>query len=141
MESKRQRQVAEMVKRHFSIILQQEGSYIYGPEALVTVTNVKMSPDMGLANIYLSVYNMENKQNVLLLMEEQYYRVKQLFHARMKKHVRRMPNFRLYLDDTLDEMWRLNSLFDKLESENQMGSGESDEAGEEGHSDGTTPKE
>jgi len=130
MESKRQRQVAEMVKRHFSIILQQEGSYIYGPEALVTVTNVKMSPDMGLANIYLSVYNMENKQNVLLLMEEQYHRIKQLFHGRMRKHVRRMPNFRLFLDDTLDEMWRLNSLFDKLESDNQMGSRESDGEGE-----------
>ena len=127
MESKRQRQVAEMVKRNFSIILQQEGSYIYGPEALVTVTSVKMSPDMGLANIYLSIYNMEDKQNVLLLMEKEYSRIKGLFHYRIKKHVRRMPNYRLFIDDTLDEMWRLNSLFDKLEADNQLGDKKSEE--------------
>ncbi len=127
MESKRQRQVAEMCKRNFSIILQQEGSYIYGPEALVTVTSVKMSPDMGLANIYLSVYNIEDKQNVLLMMEQEYSRIKGLFHFRIKKHVRRMPNYRLFLDDTLDEMWRLNHLFNKLEEDNQLGSKNSED--------------
>ena len=56
MESKRQKQVAELIKRNFGTLLQQEGAYIYGSEALVTVTSVKMSPDMSLAKIYLSVY-------------------------------------------------------------------------------------
>ena len=138
MESKRQKQIGEMVKRHFSVILQQEGSYIYGAEALVTVTNVKMTPDMGLANIYLSIFNIEDKQNVLLLMEQQYHRIKPLFHSRMKRHVRRMPNFKLYIDDTLDEMWRLNEVFDKLESDNQMGT---KKAGEERKADSSTEED
>ncbi|MEL6941413.1 MAG: ribosome-binding factor A, partial [Bacteroidota bacterium] len=75
MKSKRQLQVAEQIKRNFGIILQQEGSYIYGVETLVTVTSVKMSPDFGIAKIYLSVYNTEDKQSVILLMEEQYPRL------------------------------------------------------------------
>jgi ribosome-binding factor A len=121
MESKRQRQVAELVKRNFSLILQEEGRYIYD-NALVTVTNVVVSPDLGLAKIYLSVYNTENKQAVLLKLEDHLHRLKQQFSWRMKKQVRRIPGIAMYLDDTLDEMYRLNALFDQLEADNQMGS-------------------
>ena len=121
MASKRQNQIAEVVKRNFSMLLQQEGSYIYGSEALVTVTNVKMSPDLGIAKIYLSVYNIEDKQNVILEMEENYTRLRQGLAYRIKRHVRRIPNLSFYLDDTLDEMYRLNELFNKLHEENQMG--------------------
>ncbi|MEM1318694.1 MAG: 30S ribosome-binding factor RbfA [Bacteroidota bacterium] len=121
MESKRQKQVAELVKRNFGLLLQQEGEYIYGTEALVTVTSVKMSPDMGIAKIYLSVYNTLNKQAIILEMETQLHRLRQGLGQRIRKHVRRIPEIQLYLDDTLDEMYRLNALFNKLEDENQMG--------------------
>ena len=121
MESKRQRQTAEVVKRHFSSVLQQEGSYIYGPQALVTVTSVKMSPDMSLAKIYLSVYNVVDKQSVIILLRDHYHRLKTSLYHRIRRHVRRMPQFDLYLDDTLDEMYRIRDLFGRLEAENQMG--------------------
>lgn len=124
MESKRQKQVAEVIKRNFGLVLQQEGSYIYGSEALVTVTGVKMTPDMSIAKIYLSVYNRENKQAVILELQEHLHRLRQSLVNRIRKHVRRIPDINLYLDDTLDEMYRLNELFDRLESENQMGSKE-----------------
>jgi len=107
--------VAEMIKRHFGIVLQQEGGYIYGAEPFVTVTTVKMTPDMGIARIYLSVYNIENKQAVILQMEDQYHRLKQSLAHRIRNHIRRIPELEFYLDDTLDEMYRLNSLFNKLE--------------------------
>jgi len=123
MQTKRQRQVAELIKRNFSEVLQREGPYIYD-NALVTVTNVVVSPDLALAKIYLSVYNTDNKQAVLLKIEDQHHRLKQLFGARIRKQVRRTPQFDVYLDDTLDEMYRLNALFDRLENENQMGSRE-----------------
>ncbi|MEM9886839.1 MAG: 30S ribosome-binding factor RbfA [Bacteroidota bacterium] len=121
--SKRQLQVAETIKRNFSVVLQQEGSYIYGAEVLVTVTEVKMSPDMGIAKIYLSVYNTEDKQSVILQLEEQYYRLRQNLATRVKRHMRRVPELQFYEDDTLDEMYRLRELFDKLEDDNQMGNG------------------
>lgn len=119
-QSKRQLQVAEVIKRHFSAILLSEGSYIYG-EALVTVTNVLVSSDLSLAKIYLSVYNTENKQEVLLSLEDQQHRLKQQFSHRLRKHMRRIPDFDMYLDDTLDEMYRLNALFDRLKENKQMG--------------------
>ena len=121
MESVRQRQAAETVKRHFSVLLQQEGPYIYGGEVLVTVTNVNMTPDFSLAKIYLSIYNTENKQEVMLELEENIVRLRQGLAARIRKHMRRIPDIALYMDDTLDEVERLNDLFDRLNEEKQTG--------------------
>ncbi|MBX2875032.1 MAG: 30S ribosome-binding factor RbfA [Saprospiraceae bacterium] len=128
METKRQRQVAELVKRNFSMVLQQEGSYLYGPEPLVTVTGVKVSPDFGLAKIYLSIYNTENKQAVILQMEEETVRLRQALAHRIRKHVRRIPDIAFYIDETLDEMYRVDALFNRLRNENQMGSEDSEPA-------------
>ena len=119
--SKRQLQVAETIKRNFGMVLQQEGGYIYGSEVLVTVTSVNVSPDLSQAKIYLSIYNTENKQAVLLQMEEEYHRLKQALAARIKKHIRRIPEFQMYMDETLDEMYRLKKLFKRLDDEKQLG--------------------
>ncbi|MBK7477703.1 MAG: 30S ribosome-binding factor RbfA [Haliscomenobacter sp.] len=122
METIKQRQVGELVKRHFSMVLQEEGGYVYGPTPLVTVTAVKVSPDLGQARIYLSVYNTENKQAVILEMEEEKSRLKQALASRLRKQVRRIPDVQFFLDDTLDEMFRLRDLFQRLHDDNQMGS-------------------
>ncbi len=121
MPTIRQQQVAETIKRNFSIVLQQEGSYIFGTEPFVTVTNVILTPDYSIAKIYLSIFNTENKQEVILMMEDQYYRLKQALAHRLAKHIRRMPELQFYIDDILDEMERVDALFKKLESDDQMG--------------------
>lgn len=114
MASKRQSQVASVIKRNFSTVLQQEGSYIYGTQALVTVTNVQVTPDMGEAKIYLSVFNVEDKQTVLLEIEDNAGRLKQQLAQRIRKHVRRVPSLQFFLDDTLDEMYRINEVLDRI---------------------------
>lgn len=125
-ESKRQKQVAELIRRNLGMVLQQEGSYIY-QDALVTVTNVVVTPDLLLAKIYLSVYNTENKQAVILMVEENKYRLQQSLSQRIRKQIRRIPNIDFYLDDTLDEMYRVTDLFKRLEDENQMGRNRNEE--------------
>lgn len=121
METKRQRQIGEMVKRNFSMVLFQEGRYVYGDTIMVTVTRVKMSSDLGLANIYVSIFNTEDKREVILLLEKQNFRLRQILSQRIKKHVRRIPNIAIYEDETLDEMYKLNNLFNRLHDEKQMG--------------------
>lgn len=126
-ETKRMLQVGELVKRNISYVLQQEGSYYYGSEVLVTVTSVKMSSDMGIAKIYLSIYNTENKQAVLLEIEEYAHQIKQSFAQRVRKQMRRIPRLDFYEDETLDEMYRLNKVFGDLKSNNQMGADREEE--------------
>jgi ribosome-binding factor A len=120
MESKRQLQVAELIRRNFGHILLSEGSYIYG-DALVTLTGVKVSPDLAQAKIYLSVYNHTNKQEVLMMIEEHHHQLKQALAKRIRKHVRRVPEPMFFLDDTLDEAMRLENLFKELREDDQMG--------------------
>jgi ribosome-binding factor A len=121
MESKRQKQVAELVKRNFSLVLQQEGGYLYGHQVMVTVTNVHMSPDLALAKIYLSVFNTENKQEPLLMLETELLRLRQSLGQRIRKLVRIIPEIVLYLDDTIDEMYRVDALMNRLHEDGQMG--------------------
>lgn len=118
-----------MVRRNFSIVLQEEGSYLYGQEPLVTVTGVNLTPDFGLAKIYLSIYNTENKQAVIMLMNEEIVKLRQSLAYRIRKHVRRIPNIAFYIDETMDEMYRVDALFNRLRQEKQMG-GEEPESGE-----------
>ncbi len=129
MESIRQKQVGELIKRNFGILLQNEGRYIYGAEALVTVTNVIMSPDFNLAKVYLSVYNTENKQEIILLMEHEVHQLRHSLAKRIRRHVRKTPELNFYLDDTLDEMFKIDKLFTRLKDEGQMG--EADQDGED----------
>ena len=116
-----------MIKRHFSTMLQQEGAYISGTQAFVTVTEVQMTPDFNIAKIYLSVFNIENKQEVILHMEDSYHRLKQALASRIHKQIRRIPELQFYLDDMLDEMERVEMLFQKLERDNQLGKREEEE--------------
>lgn len=114
MASVRQQQTESMLQREFSAVLRAEGSYIYGSQALVTVTGVKLTPDFGEARFYLSVFNRMDKQNVIIELDEQITRLRQQLANRVRKKIRRVPVISFYLDDTLDEMYRLNSLFDQI---------------------------
>jgi len=129
-QSKRQRQVAEVVKRHFSQVLMHEGRNIYGQVPLVTVTNVYMTPDLGIAKVYLSIFNVENKQEVMLELENEVNLLKRKFASRVGKHLRRVPDIWMFMDDTLDEMYHLSDVFDRLHREKQMGDENSAEPGE-----------
>jgi ribosome-binding factor A len=113
MDTKRQLQIGELLRRHFSPVFQQEGPYIYGP-AFISVTQVKISPDMSLAKVYLSIFNTDNKEEVLQKVINHTHVLKQGLAARIKNHVRRIPQIHFFLDDTTDEMFRVDSLFSKI---------------------------
>jgi ribosome-binding factor A len=81
---------------------------------MVSVTGVNMSPDLGIAKIYISIYNAMNKQEVLIQLQENMHRLKNHLYQRIRKKVRRVPDLNLHIDDTLDEMEHLNQLFDKI---------------------------
>ena len=120
----RKLQIAELLRRNISIVLQADGHYIYGPEAMVTVTSVNVTPDLALAKVYLSIFNSENKQAVLLELEAAIHKVKKNLYNRIRKHVRRVPDIVFYLDDTLDEIHKVDEMMRKLREDNQMGSDE-----------------
>ena len=121
MATKRQLQVAELVKRHFSEVLQFEATNICGHGILTTVTIVRVSSDLTLARIYLSFFGTENKQEPLLMLREEIHLLRTKLAQRLKKFVRIIPQIELYLDDTVDEMYHVNDMLQRLEAEGQFG--------------------
>lgn len=123
METKRQKQIGELIRRQFSMVLLDEGSYIFN-RAIVTITRVIVSPDLLLAKVYLSVYNTDNKQEVMLSMQENQFRLRHALAAKVGKQLRRIPDLRFYLDDSLDEFFKMDQILKDLRANNQMGSEE-----------------
>ncbi len=124
MESKRQKQVAELVKRNFSVVIQEESPNICGSKVLITVTNVKLSPDLSYAKIYLSIFNTDHKQEPMLLLQEEMPILKSKLAQRIRKQVRIIPEIALFYDDTIDEMYRIDDMMKRLEADGQFGSPE-----------------
>ncbi len=119
MESIRQKQVGEVIRRFFGMILTEEGSNIYGRDKLVTVTEVKMTPDLLIAKIYISVYGTENKQEVILQLEDNHVRLRQALAGKIGRQMRRMPDIEYFLDDTVDEMYRVEALLNRVGEEDK----------------------
>jgi ribosome-binding factor A len=116
MESKRQLQVAELIKRHFAPVFQEHGIYIYGSTPFVSVSSVKLTPDLSQAKIYVSIYNAANKDEVLEKISNHTHMLKQALAQRLRHHIRRMPQIFFYSDETIDEMYQVDALFKKIKN-------------------------
>jgi ribosome-binding factor A len=120
MDSVRQRQIAENIRREMSAVFQLEGRNIYGQQALVTITGVRITPDLGTARIYLSVFNAPSKEEVLDKINENHYRLRSTLTPRIRSLVRRIPVIEFFLDDTLDEVEKLDRLFDEIKKQDEQ---------------------
>lgn len=123
METKRQKQINELLRRQFSMVLIDEGSYIYD-RAMVTVTRCVVSPDLQSAKVYLSVFNTENKLEVMAAMDENIHQLRHALASKVGKQLRKIPELKFFLDETLDEFFRMDQILNKVRADNQMGSEE-----------------
>lgn len=125
--SKKQLQIAGLIQKEFSAVLQQEGGLIYGYRALVTVTRVRMSQDFGIAYVYFSIYNAEDKDLVLTQLQNQQSRLRGALGKRIAKQMRHIPELRFFTDETADEMQRVEELFQRVEAQDKAMRSETNE--------------
>ena len=123
METKRQKQISELLRRQFSMVLMEEGTYIF-EKAMVTITRVVVAPDLQSAKFYVSIYNTDNKQEVMMALDENNHRLRLALSNKVGKQLRRIPELKFFLDESLDEFFKMDQLLGRLRAENQMGSEE-----------------
>lgn len=116
METKRQRQLGALIKMNMAEIIFKDTGYMFDG-AMVTVTDVKMSPDLGIAKVYVSIFNAEDKLSLVDLCNKNKVSFRHSLGKKIRNKVRRIPNVDFYLDETLDEMYKLNDLFDVIKEE------------------------
>jgi ribosome-binding factor A len=115
-EGKRQKQVAGVILQEMNDIFQRLGlNMIDG--GMVSISGVKVTPDLLEARIYLSLFKVQDREGTLKKIESRNYEVKKELVSRIKHQLRRIPELRYFLDDTLDHVFKMEELFKKINEE------------------------
>lgn len=125
MESKRQQKFARLIQRDLADIFQREAKGIFGSN-FVTITNVKVTPDLGIAYVYMSILAASDKQAVVDIAEDNNKMIRQVLARKIKNQVRAIPELRFFLDDTSDYVQKMDELFDTLDIPPSDNEGEDD---------------
>lgn len=110
MDNRRQQKVAGEIQRTLSDIFQRNGASYYG-RAFVTISAVKVSPDLSNAKVYLSIYNIEDKQAAIDGIQLNAPDIRRRLGNSMKNQLRIVPEFDFFLDESLDEVFKLEQIF------------------------------
>ena len=114
MDSKRQQKYGKLIQKDISEILRLNFSEVY-KGGLATVTLVKMSPDLGLAKIYVSILGLANPQQFFDDINERKNEVRKILGNKIGKQVRRIPELAFFHDNIEEEARRVDKLIDNLE--------------------------
>jgi ribosome-binding factor A len=115
-ESKRQKQVGAMLLEELNDIFRRLGlSMMEG--GLVSLTAVKLTPDLLEARVYLSLFQVKNAAAVMKSVENRGWEIKRELADRVKHQLRRIPILQYIHDDTLEHADRMEALFRKLKDE------------------------
>ena len=118
MESKRQKQVARVVQQYMNDIFLKEGKEIT-EDALVTISHVRMTPDLQVARVYMSIYNSKHPDEIMRHIQVNAKALRRLLGQRIRHQLRKVPSLEFFKDDTLDEVFRLEEIFRELNEENE----------------------
>ncbi|WP_179415881.1 30S ribosome-binding factor RbfA [Mucilaginibacter sp. E4BP6] len=119
MESKRQQKFAGVIQEDLAAILQREGSS-YLPNTMVTITKVRVTPDLAIARVFLSFFSNNNNQLALQTIKQHASEIRYKLGARIKDQVRVIPQLEFFIDDTNEYVDRMDKIFDKISKEDRQ---------------------
>ncbi len=111
MESNRQKKIASLIQQEMSMLFQKFGLEFLS--TIVTVTIVRLSPDLGNAKIYISVFPKEKQQAVYELIVEKSKILRFELGKKIRNQIRKIPDLQFYIDDSLDYAEHINQLLKK----------------------------
>lgn len=106
MESNRQRKVAQIIQEDFAELFRKQASESK-QNFLVSVSDVKVTPDLGIAKIYLSIFPQEFRASIMKEIEVNKAQYRNFIGQKMAKQVRIIPQLSFYLDTTLDDVEKI----------------------------------
>lgn len=115
-EGKRQKQIGGLIQEEINIIFQRLGlNMIDG--GMVSISAVKVTPDLLEARIYLSVFNVADNKPVLKKIQDKAWEIKRELASRVKHQLRRIPELKFFLDDTLDYVFKMEELLKQIKTD------------------------
>ena len=114
MESQRQIKYGRQLKKDLAEVFQHNPQHFFG-NALVTITDISVSPDLGLARVYLSVFPIKEAERVFENLNNLKSEVRLKLGKKIGSRVRIIPELAFFHDDTEEKASKIDKLIDDLD--------------------------
>lgn len=111
MESTRQAKISRLIQKELSEIFRQQTAKTHG--ILVSVSQVRVSPDLSIARAYLSVFPPEKGAEMLENINRQAKTIRYELAQKVRFQLRKTPELTFHLDDSLDYIENIDRLLAK----------------------------
>lgn len=109
METTRQQKVAKQIQKDISDIFIKEAAALMRG-AMVSVTTVRVSPDLSFAKIFVSVFPFGKSEEMLTVLDKNNWLIRKALSTRMKDQLKQMPEIAFHLDDSLEYVENIDKL-------------------------------
>lgn len=113
-ESNRQLKVGKLIQKDLGELFQKDSKGMFG-KAFITVTAVKMSPDLSMAKVYLSFLMVEDHKQMIDEINKKKSEIRRILGNKIGKQVRIVPDLIFYLDDTAAYASKIDDLLSGLD--------------------------
>ncbi|MGJ0929690.1 30S ribosome-binding factor RbfA [Phocaeicola vulgatus] len=111
METTRQNKISRLIQKELSEIFLLQTKSMNG--VLVSVSAVRISPDMSIARVYLSVFPSERSQEIVKNINDNMKSIRYELGTRVRYQLRIIPELKFFVDDSLDYAERIDELLKK----------------------------
>ncbi len=109
MESTRQKKISRLLQKDLAIIFQQDAPAIFG-KILFTVTAVRVSADLSVAKVYLSIFPVKDTKKLMKQIKEKSPFFRNILAKKVRHQLRIIPELHFFLDDSADYADEINRL-------------------------------
>ncbi len=113
MDSVRQQKYSKLIQKELGELFQREGRNWYGNH-FITVTGVKVTPDLGLARVQVSIFKAPDPKLVLKAIKTHLSEIRKELGLRIGKQARIVPQLEFFIDNSLDYVEHIDKLFKNL---------------------------
>jgi ribosome-binding factor A len=118
VEGKRQKQVAAVLEEYLNEIFQKKGLTIVDG-GMLSISSVKITPDLFDARVYLSMFKIEDKEAALKKVNDMAWDIKKELTVKVRHQLRSMPQLTYFIDDTLEYVDKMEELFKQIKQNDQ----------------------
>lgn len=111
MQETRQNRISRLLQKELASIFQTQTRMMHG--ILVSVTRVKVSPDLSICTAYLSIFPSEKGDELLKNINANEKTIRYELGQRVHNQLRIIPELRFFIDDSLDYLERIDELLKK----------------------------
>lgn len=111
MNTTRQQKISRLIQKELSEMFLQQTKLTKG--LMVTVSGVKISPDLSIASVYLSIFPSEKGEQTVKNINDNVKDIRYDFGQRVRHQLRIIPELRFFLDTTIDYMAHIDELLKK----------------------------